>query len=251
MPFEHGPWGKEETPHSPSRARTFLWLALVVGGLIGISQLSNLFPNALSTDYDKARLVRLVVILFLVSGAVIFARKVKASEVLRNVAIWAGVAGVVMIGYMYRDEFQSFGNRFRSELVPQYPVQYGTRTATISADESGGFSLIGQVNGARVTFLVDTGASDIVLSPADALRVGLNLSGLDYSRRFETAHGMGYGARAVVSTLTVGPVTLQDVPVSVNQSPMSSSLLGMSFLKRLDSFEVHGRKLVLRWPSAH
>lgn len=250
MTFERNPWARQET-HPPSRARTILWVAVVVAILIGISQLSNLFPNALSTDYDKARLVRLAIILVLVSGAIIFARRFKAREVLRNLAIWAGVAGVAMIGYMYRDELRPVGDRFRSELVPQYPVQSGARTAIISEDQSGAFSLIGQVNGARLTFLVDTGASDIVLSPADALRVGLNLSGLDYSSSFETAHGIGYGARAVVSTLTVGPVTFQDVPVTVNQSPMSSSLLGMSFLKRLDSFEVHGRQLVLRWPTAH
>jgi aspartyl protease family protein len=249
MEFEQKPWSRQESSNvSPSRKRKIIWLILVIGIVIAISQLSDMFPNALSSDRDKARLIWLATILILGSGAVVFAKNIRVAEVVRNIALWVGVILVLILGYMYRDDLQEVGYRFRSELVPQYPVQLSARTATISADESGAFRIIGKVDGTRVTFLVDTGASDVVLSPADARRIGIDNSTLHYSRDFETAHGIGHGAQTLVHTLSVGPVSFHDVPISINQSPMSFSLLGMAFLKRLGSFEIHDRQLILHWP---
>ena len=96
-------------------------------------------------------------------------------------------------------------------------------------------------------FLVDTGASDIVLSPSDAKRLGVDVAQLQFTQDYETANGVGRGAPYTIERLTVGPVLMTVVPASINQTPMESSLLGMTFLKRLDGFEVRGRKLYLRW----
>jgi aspartyl protease family protein len=105
---------------------------------------------------------------------------------------------------------------------------------------------MGEVDGAPVRFVVDTGASDIVLSPQDAARAGLLPPSTKYSRPSETANGVGYGAPMDVRSLEVGPIRLANVRVFVNQAPMSASLLGMTFLDRLDSFEVRGDQLFLR-----
>jgi aspartyl protease family protein len=118
---------------------------------------------------------------------------------------------------------------------------------TVTAEGNGNFYVLGSVNGAPVRFLIDTGATDIVLSPSDAGRLGVDTAALVYGREAETANGAGYGASFKADSLTVGQVALTDVPMVINQAPMSASLLGVAFLKRLDSFEVRGRRMYLRW----
>jgi aspartyl protease family protein len=105
---------------------------------------------------------------------------------------------------------------------------------------------MGQVNGQAVRFLVDTGASETVLSPADAKRIGVDTAGLAFDHPSETANGVGYAAPLTADSLAVGTIRFENVPMLVNQAPMSSSLRGMSFLKRLESFKVSGRKLYLK-----
>jgi aspartyl protease family protein len=122
---------------------------------------------------------------------------------------------------------------------------------TLTQSENGSYYVNGVVNGLPMHFLIDTGASDIVLSPDDARRIGIDVASLNYFHQFETAHGGGRGAPATVARLAVGSFVLNDVAVTVNQSPMSSSLLGLAFLDRLDSYEFRGRHLTLRWTSVH
>jgi aspartyl protease family protein len=98
-----------------------------------------------------------------------------------------------------------------------------------------------------VRFIVDTGATGVVLSPDDARRIGVDMAGLRYTEVAETANGIGYGAPLTADRLEVGPIAMSDFKMSVNQAPMSASLLGMSFLRRLESFRVEDHKLVLRW----
>jgi aspartyl protease family protein len=117
----------------------------------------------------------------------------------------------------------------------------------LSESEGGNFYVFGTVNGTPIRFLIDTGASDIVLSPSDARLIGIPTENLDYSRIYGTANGVGHGAMATVSRLTVGPISFSDVPVSINQAPMDSSLLGMTFLRRLKSFSIRNHRLYLRW----
>jgi aspartyl protease family protein len=120
---------------------------------------------------------------------------------------------------------------------------------TIAASEDGSYYVDGTINGARAHFVIDTGATSIVLSPADAQRAGIDPATLDYSLPTETAHGTGFGASARVDRLVVGGIELDNVPVMVDKSPMSASLLGLAFLKRLDSFSVRDERLTLRWHS--
>jgi len=99
----------------------------------------------------------------------------------------------------------------------------------------------------EVNFMVDTGASDTVLAPSDAVRLGYNLEDLNFSRSYQTANGLGRGAPLQLDTLSIGPLVLYGFEASVNEADMSSSLLGMSFMRQLDSYEVRDRRLTLRW----
>jgi aspartyl protease family protein len=110
----------------------------------------------------------------------------------------------------------------------------------------GHFVVTAEVNGAPVNFLIDTGASDIVLSPADAERIGYDPARLSFTQRYYTANGVGRGAPVRLDSIAVGSITFDRMPASVNEAPMGESLLGMSFLRELSSYEVRGDTMILR-----
>src|SRR3546814_3491386 len=107
------------------------------------------------------------------------------------------------------------------------------------------------VNGTPITFLVDTGASAIYLTPGDAARLGWTPPRLTYSERYATASGVVHAAPVTLRSLRIGPLELYDLPASVGQESSSVSLLGMTFLKRFVSYEVRGDRLILSRSEEH
>jgi aspartyl protease family protein len=213
----------------------------------GVWKLSELFPGQLSSDFDRANLIWLLVLLAVISAGVVRTGRRNLGEVSRNIAIWLGLAAVLIVGLSYRTELENAALRVRSELIPGYGLTTTPGVLVLNESEDGHFYTVSEANGVRVRFLIDTGASDTVLGPADAERLGIDVKALDYSRVFGSANGMGRSAPFTIARLNVGPIELTNVPVAINQAEMGSSLLGMSFLKRLQSFEVQDRRLYLRW----
>ena len=117
----------------------------------------------------------------------------------------------------------------------------------VRAGPNGQFMVDAVVDGVEIRFLVDTGATSVVLTAQDAERLGYRLDGLEYSERFQTANGEILGAPVVLPELRIGDLEIEDVRSSVIRAPLSTSLLGMTFLSRLESFEVRDEGLVLRW----
>jgi len=224
-----------------------LWLAAL--GLVGLGVwgLYRLFPGRITTTEDWGYLARGVAVLGLVLASVIGARRIRMKDAARNLVIWIGVFGVIVLGVAYRGSLGEVAMRVRSELVPGYAVPAGDHAMALSEDAEGAFHVIGRVNGQPVNFLVDTGASDIVLSPADARRLGVDVSGLSFTRTYETANGIGEGAAWTATSLEVGQIHLGNVAMSINQAPMSASLLGMTFFKQIDSFEIKDNQMILKW----
>ncbi|MGF1592627.1 MAG: TIGR02281 family clan AA aspartic protease [Kiloniellaceae bacterium] len=122
----------------------------------------------------------------------------------------------------------------RSELVLQ-------------AGPHGHFMVEAFVDGRPLTFLVDTGASSIYLTPEDAATLGWTPPRLTYSERYSTAAGEVRAAPVTLRSLRIGQLELYDLPASVGEQAGSVSLLGMSFLKRLDGYQVRGDRLTLIW----
>ena len=242
MTDNQGPWGRPTQEPEPSGARFYIWLGFIALGVVGVWQLWKLFPGALSEMQDQGRFVNLTMLAVLIGSGIVYSRRSSASEVIRNIALWVGVTAVLVIAYVV---YHSAG--MEAEFVPGYATQVSADTVAFTENEDGDFDVHGTVDGATVQFLVDTGATDIVLSPADAQRIGIDLSSLSFNRRTETANGEGRGAFWRARELKVGPIELNDVAMSVNETGMHSSLLGMAFLKRMKSFEIRGRKLYLRW----
>ena len=117
----------------------------------------------------------------------------------------------------------------------------------VSKRRGGQFVVNAVVDGVTIDFLVDTGASTVVLAPADARRLGFEPDDLDFTERFQTANGVIEGAPVTLREVRMGELELDDVDATVVRSRMSKSLLGMTFLSRLDSYEVVENRLILRW----
>ena len=244
-----GPWGRmgEAPAPAPRNSRPALWVLLLfaVGGLV--VALARAYPGAVRTRDDWFSVTYAIGFAALVSAGLLRAGRATLTQHLRNVAIWGAIIAILALGFSYRDELVGVSQRLRVALSAGDPVATGDHELAIPQDENGAFVIIGRVNGQRVRFLVDTGATDTVLSPDDAQRVGVDMARLRYDQEAETANGVGHGAAWTAGSLEVGPIRMANVKIAVNQAPLSNSLLGLNFLNRLESFEVRGRKLILKW----
>jgi len=98
-----------------------------------------------------------------------------------------------------------------------------------------------------MTLLVDTGASTVVLTPSDAERAGLDTDDLAYSVAVHTANGTTYAAPVRLRSVAIGPLVVNNVDALVAQpGSLKENLLGMSFLRRLQSYEFSKDFLTLR-----
>lgn len=101
------------------------------------------------------------------------------------------------------------------------------------------------LNGAPVDFVVDTGATAVVLSKADAQRAGLDVENIAYFSEAMTANGPVATAPVVLDQVSFGAIQDRRVRAFVNGGEMEGSLLGMSYLNRFEKIEISGGKLIL------
>jgi aspartyl protease family protein len=220
--------------------------------------LNSAFPNILADDQSRLQVFASLGWLVLLIGGVAVRFRSQPGSAIRALAAWALVALVLIWIYAYRFEATEIGNRMLGVLLPSHGiVTEPSQQAANSSFDSGGevrfalnqyghYQVAARVNGTYITFLVDTGASDVVLSPDDARRVGLAGGQLNFSDRVETANGVAYVASVTLNNLTVGPIVINGMPAKINQSPMQYSLLGMRFLNRLHGWRVEGQTLILQ-----
>lgn len=123
----------------------------------------------------------------------------------------------------------------------------GGRVLTLRAGAGGHFWVDAEVNGSSVRFVVDTGATSVVLSEEDADRAGLRLSPRDYTALQRTAGGIVRAAPVTLREVRIGALSVANIEAAVNPALSGVSLLGMTFLNRLDGYEVRGDSLRLYW----
>jgi aspartyl protease family protein len=118
--------------------------------------------------------------------------------------------------------------------------------ASIAKSSDGHYWANGDVNGSRVRFLVDTGATEVALTPADAQKLGYDLGGLKYGYRVVTAAGQTRAAAVRLASVTVAGARLENVDALVIEKGLDTSLLGMTYLGRLASFQATRHALILQ-----
>ena len=125
------------------------------------------------------------------------------------------------------------------------PVSSG-RSLMVDAGRDGHFAVQSQVNGVFTDFMVDTGASVVVLRETDAANAGMRPMPADYPATVSTANGKVNGAPVKIDRIEVGGMTVYDVPALVLPDDiLDKNLLGMAFLSRLKRYEVAGGRLVM------
>jgi aspartyl protease family protein len=122
-----------------------------------------------------------------------------------------------------------------------------TRAVQIARGQGGEFALQAKINGVNAPMVIDTGATSVVLSYETAKAIGLPLELLEYDVDVETAGGHTKAARLTLDRLAIGKLVERSVPaLVVPHGQMKTNLLGMSFLDRLESWEVRADSLRLR-----
>ncbi len=122
---------------------------------------------------------------------------------------------------------------------------YG-RKARLTMDSRGHFVTSAKMNGRSVEVLVDTGATSVAINKKTARRLGINLKASDFKYTVNTANGTTRAASAMIDKIQIGNVTVRNVRAAVlDDKALSSTLLGMSFLGQLRSFQVKNKELIL------
>ena len=167
---------------------------------------------------------------------------------MRNLMIFAAVL-VVLGSFMAQmaDKFTPApANAAPPKVQAATVAQASPRSLSIPRDARGHFQTDGRIDGQRVDFMVDTGASLVALNEKSAARFGLRPSRSDYNATVTTANGTIKAARTRLAMVEIGGLIVRDVDAMVlPDEALSENLLGLSFLSKLKRFEYANGRLVL------
>jgi aspartyl protease family protein len=199
---------------------------------------------------DVADLTWRLALVVAIGALVVLIYRGQLVDALRTVLVWVGAVSVVTLAYNYRADLAGLGQVVVGWTLPEI-VTGSTGDAPqveVTRTRSGDFTVRAEVNGRRVPMIIDTGATKVVLTIDAAKAAGLPLDFLRYDVVVETANGRTRAAAIVIERLAVGDIIARHVPALVAESGnnLKTSLLGMTFLNRLESYEVRGDRLVLR-----
>ena len=229
-------------------SRRLIWtfvlgVALSLAALIASND-QDAITNLLSHDIGSLAL-KLALVVF-VGGLVLTLYRERLSQALEAMSFWAVLGLLLVVGYSYRFELRDVGDRVIAELMPGHVASHGRRVEVVRG-HGGDFAVGAHINGARVPMVLDTGASSVVLTQEAAKAAGLPLEVLVYNVNVDTANGRTRAAPVTLDRLAVGGLTERAVPALVAQpGQLKNNLLGMTFLNRLESWEVRGDKLRMR-----
>ena len=206
----------------------------------------------MSTETFVQVLAGFAVLVFL-SGMVSSSYQGRMFQAVKHLLSWAAVVLVLVGLYAYRTDLATVADRVIGELRPE-----GSQTnilgkngigqaVRIKRGWTGHFIANVRVDGERVDMIVDTGASTVVLRHEDARRLGIDTATLRYNVPVQTANGASYAARVRLPQISIGNVGMRNVEALIARpGNLHQSLLGMTFLSRLRSYEFSGDYLELR-----
>jgi aspartyl protease family protein len=237
----------------------FMWIVLIGLGvaLSALLMSSNRDPFGLSlTNTEYAIFIAQMAIVTVLGASVVMMVRHYLPQSVQAPLFWTLVGIGLATTYDHRSQLRDAGGRMVSDLreagervlvdlIPGRPVQIG-RSVEIARGRGGDFQVATRVNGAPVHMVLDTGASAVVLTQDDAKAAGLPLPMLHYTVEIETANGRARAAEVSLTQVSVDSITEREVPALIAQpGQLKESLLGMSFLNRLESYEMRGDKLLM------
>jgi aspartyl protease family protein len=174
-------------------------------------------------------------------GSALLAMRIPMGKALKMALAWIGIFALAFLIFAFRGEFSSLGQRLRAEATGS-SIEDGA-TVRVPVAEDGHFYVNAKVNGHDVRFMVDSGASVTTISRNDAVAADMEIG----SRRaiVNTANGPTSVSQSYADRLEVGSIERKDFPMDVSEQE-DLNLLGMNFLRSLQSWRVEGNYLVLQ-----
>lgn len=186
---------------------------------------------------ELSSLISSILMLGLLISSLFIRANTSNGQKLKQVAVWIAIIFFGAVFYNNRFLFKNF--------VPYMAADVGENKIEIQKSSDNHFYITLRVNGTRILFLVDTGATTTSLTLNDAKRVGIDTSKLTYNQIVSTANGTAYNASVEVKNIEVGDYKLDYMWVLVNKDMDGHSLLGMNFLNRLKGYEIRQDRMTL------
>lgn len=187
---------------------------------------------------ETGHLAYLVILGIALVGWFIAENRNSLGRTVRTALAWGFIFLGVVAGYGLWEDI-------RDDVAPRQTVFQEDARVEVPRAFDGHYYLTLEMDGVPVEFVVDTGATDVVLSRQDAARIGLDPAALAYTGIAGTANGQVRTARVRIAEVSLGGITESNLPVSVNAGEMGKSLLGMSYLQRFQRIEIADGRLVL------
>jgi aspartyl protease family protein len=228
--------------------RVLLWVLLLglVLALLMVASRDHESVLGRLTQEDFGSLIVKIGALVLIGGAVLAVFRDRFSHALESALIWVVIGLLLVLGYTYRFDLRDISDRVLAELIPGRTVARA-RMVELVRGNTGDFQISTDVNGKTVSMVLDTGASTVVLTNEAARAAGLPLEMIKYTVNVDTANGRARAASVTLDRIAIGGIVERAVPALVAQpGQLKTNLLGMSFLNRLQSWEVRGDRLMMR-----
>ena len=177
-------------------------------------------------------------LLLFVGAGVLYRNRGRLSQTLQQVSVWVLIFVGVVIAYGFSDTLQS-------QLLPSRASRIDAGSYTLQRQGDGHFYLTLEVNDTPIEFVVDTGASQVVLTQSDARKLGFDPDNLAFLGRAYTANGVVKTASVVLDRVRLGEIEDFNVQAEVNGGDMDGSLLGMTYLSRFQELSIRGNTLTL------
>lgn len=238
---QHSPWGQptENNQPEPPKNSNRSFMITVIAVVVVITVIAWALSDGLSTG-QSAGLMYDFLLLALIGAGLLGHVISNPGQSLRNIAGWIIIFGILGLGY----SIWNGTGMLSGEINPKSGMS-GENAITYRADLSGHYLVRAEINGTEVDFLIDTGATSVVLNTRDAARIGFNIDRMAFTVPASTANGIVYSAPVTLNSVVLGPIRVENVQGFVNQAELDISLLGMSFLNRLSGYEVRDGLLTL------
>lgn len=187
---------------------------------------------------DIAYFVYYAIFGLVIGSYILRAYRGRLGTMLQQVLIWVLIFLATVVIYGFKDQLQQ-------QLFPSQGVALSDGTISIKRSSDGHFYADMLANGTRIQFVIDTGASAIVLSTQDAQNVGINMGNLRYLGVAATANGEVRTAQTTLQTLEFSGFVQRNVRVFVSEGQMDISLLSMTYLRRFERIEIIDDTLLL------
>lgn len=193
---------------------------------------------------DQTAQVAAAVMMLVLVGSSLAARRLPIGQTARMIAGWLLIFAVVLVGYSYRFELNQVVRRVTGDLLGERGQTVGD-TLRVPMAPDGHFWVRAQVNGEDVRFLIDSGATTTAVSmrTAEAANIAVDRGGFPVA--INTANGVVEARSGRIARLALGPIQSRDLGVVVAEEFGDTDVLGMNFLSSLKGWRVEGRTLVL------